>query len=159
VVILFMLEDFIYIRSTTFMPGTNSQTPSVPRTSLLVSETLKNATGSIVSLQNAQWNKPHGTWYEQFAKRGIWLLSGKWALSIPTSKGSQNVTSPILDASFSMVMLNGTRMHKHTISHFIMIGVPIIDRAKNSTTLRGIATVTMNSEPLAKVPISITIVD
>jgi len=113
-----------------------------------------------VSLQNAQWNKQHATRVEQFAKNDIWLLTGKGALLIPsTSNGSQNVTSPILDASFSVVMLNCTAMRGHTISDFRMIGNPAMDRAEKSIALRGLATITMNDGPHTKVPISITIID
>lgn len=138
------------------MPTKSSHASTISR---LKGVNFTNATGDIASLQNNQITKPHGTWFEQFAKGGIWLLSGKWTLGLPSATTqTKNVTTPTFDASFNMVMLNGTATHKHKISDFLMLGNPIINSTEHSTTLRGTVTVTMKDGPHTNVPISIKLI-
>ncbi len=144
--------------------SSNMTTPanmtSMPTNSTLVSLNFTNATGTIADFQNNHLGKLHGGWSEQIARNGIWILSGKWSLGLPSgSRSGGNVIAPVFDSSFSMVLLNGTGMHKHKISNFTMIGMPITNNTENSTTFKGKATVTMKDGPHTNVPISITIID
>jgi hypothetical protein len=140
---------------------TNMTTPAKPTHMQAISGlSFMNATGSIASLQNSQVAKPHGTWYEQFVKNGIWLLSGKWNLVVPsTSTQTRNVTAPSFDATFNMAMINGTAMHKHKISDFRIIGNPVRNSTTNSIILRGTVTVTLKDGPHTNVPIIVTLID
>ncbi|MDP9290521.1 MAG: hypothetical protein M3P08_20315 [Thermoproteota archaeon] len=132
---------------------------SITARTTAVSLNFSNATGAIASFQNNQIGKPHGTWAEQLSRNGIWLLSGKWTLDVPSrASGSQNTTAPTFDASFGMVLLNGTAMHKHRISDFKIIDNPITNSTDNSTTLRGTGTITLKDGPHTNVPISISII-
>jgi hypothetical protein len=136
--------------------STAAPTPAVTRL-------ITNASGNIASLQNNQLLKPHGTWVEQFVRNGIWLLSGKWVLVVPsvsaTQTASKNTTSPTFNAAFSMVLLNGTAKHSHKISDFHMTSNPAVNRSMNSTTFRGTATVTLRDGPHTHVPIVITLLN
>jgi hypothetical protein len=119
-----------------------------------------NASGNIASLQNTA--SPWGPWYLQFDKNAIWVISGKWSLSVPnTINATGNSTtvsggSPVFNASFSMVRLNGTGLHTHLISDFKSTGAPRFNATENSTTFSGTSTVTMKNGPVKDVPTSIT---
>jgi hypothetical protein len=135
--------------------------PTKPASTPVISRmNLTTASGTIASLQNDQIGKPHGTWYEQFVRNGIWLLSGKWTLFVPSAsanKATKNVTSPTFNAAFSMVLTNGTAKHSHKISDFRMIGSPVVNKTANSTTFRGMATVSLKDGPHTGVPVVITL--
>jgi hypothetical protein len=133
------------------------EVPARPRPALA---TLKlnftNATGSIASLQNSV----NQTWGQQFVKKGIWFLTGKWNLAVPsTSKLKRNLSATTFDATFDMVRINGTGMHNHNISDFRIIGRPTINDIDHSTTFRGIGTVTLKDGPQKNVRLTITLID
>lgn len=138
-----------------------TNTTSPPRNSSTINLNFSNATGSIVSLQNDQiFNRHGGSWADQFVRNGIWLLSGKWSIvTSGSSKSLQNMIAPRFNASFNMMLLNGTAIHKHKIFDFIMVGSPVISAAERSVTFKGTATVTMKDGPHTGVPIVITIYD
>jgi hypothetical protein len=95
--------------------------------------------GALTSLQNDENGKP------------TWIISGVFRID------NFNSSSPILNASFYMIKLNGTSPHIHTISDFKMNGNPTV--SSNSTTINGTATVTMKNGPVKDVPISIKLID
>ena len=91
--------------------------------------------GTIASLQNGKNGMPE------------WIASGAWDFK------NINSSSPAFNATFNMVMLNGSAPHKHTITDFKMTGSP----TKNgiATSYNGTATVTMKGMTMSSVPISI----
>jgi hypothetical protein len=99
------------------------------------SQTFGSKFGAIASIQNGNDGKPE------------WILAGGWELK---KIGS---SSPTFNATFNMVMLNGTAPHKHTISDFKMTGSPTTSGM--ATTYNGTATVTLKKGPASDVPISI----
>ncbi|MGB7952742.1 MAG: hypothetical protein WCF23_02080 [Candidatus Nitrosopolaris sp.] len=91
--------------------------------------------GTIASLQNGKDGKP------------AWIVSGAWDFK------NVNSTSPTFNATFNMVMLNGSAPHKHTITDFKMTGSPA--KKTIASTYNGTATVTLKKGPVTGVPISI----
>jgi hypothetical protein len=91
--------------------------------------------GAIASIQNGKDGKPE------------WILAGEWELK---NIGSN---SPTFNATFNMVMLDGTAPHKHTITEFKTTGSPTTSGM--ATTYNGTATVTLKKGPVSDVPISI----
>ena len=90
--------------------------------------------GTIASLQNEK-GKP------------AWIVSGAWDFK------NINSSSPAFNATFNMVMLNGSAPHKHTITDFKMTGSPT--KTSTASTYNGTATVSLKKGPATGVPISI----
>ncbi len=90
--------------------------------------------GTIASIQNEK-GKP------------AWIVAGAWDIK------NINSSSPVFNATFNMVMLNGSAPHKHTITDFKMTGSP--SKQNKAVTYNGTATVTLKSGPASNVPISI----
>jgi hypothetical protein len=114
------------------------------------------ARGTIASLQNDKDSKP------------AWLVVGLWrgsltnmtsAAGMMSSSSANNTTSKsnlptaTFNAVFSMVMLNGTALHKHQVSNFTLTGMSI--PSENISVYNGTATITMKEGPINDVPISI----
>ena len=91
--------------------------------------------GTIASLQNGKDGKP------------AWIVSGAWDFK------NVNSTSPTFNATFNMVMLNGSAPHKHAITDFKVTGSPT--KKTIASTYNGTATVTLKKGPVSGVPISI----
>lgn len=102
--------------------------------------------GSISSIQNNEQGEPS------------WILSGHWVTNIINkTMDSFNQTNPAkFDSWIYMVMLDGTAMHKHSISNFSMSDVSNQD---NTTSYKGTVTVTLKDGPVEKVPIEIKTVN
>jgi hypothetical protein len=106
------------------------------------------AAGTIASLQNNQNGNP------------AWIVSGYWKAGLIMNKSSPNTTSTskplptgIFSAEFSMVMLNGSAMHKHQISNSTLTNISM---PTNMTAVyNGTVTITMKEGPVHSVPISI----
>ena len=107
------------------------------------------AAGTIASLQNNQNGNP------------AWIVSGYWKGGLIMNKSSSNINTAtsnppptgIFSAEFSMVMLNGSAMHKHQISNFTLTSMSM---PTNMTAVyNGTATITMKEGPVHNVPISI----
>jgi hypothetical protein len=116
------------------------------------------ARGTIASLQNDKDGKP------------TWLVAGLWrgsltnmtsAAGMMSSSSSNNTTTTsksnlptaTFNAVFSMVMLNGSALHKHQISNFTLTGMSM--PSENISVYNGTATITMKEGPVNDVPISI----
>lgn len=95
--------------------------------------------GALTSLQNGEDGTP------------AWIISGVFRIE------NFNSSSPIVNASFYMIKLDGTSAHTHSVSDFKINGAPIVNG--NNTTLNGTATVTMKEGPVKEVPISIKLID
>jgi hypothetical protein len=102
--------------------------------------------GSISSIQNNKEGEP------------AWILSGHWVTNIINkTKDSFNQTTPAkFDSWINMVMLNGSAMHKHTISNFSLSDINSQD---NTTSYKGTVTITMKEGPVKEVPIEIKVMD
>ena len=100
--------------------------------------------GSISSIQNNEQGEPS------------WILSGHWITNIMNkTMDSFNQTNPAkFDSWVYMVMLDGTAMHKHSISNFSLSEVSNQD---NSTLFTGTVTVTLKDGPVEQVPIEIKV--
>jgi hypothetical protein len=110
------------------------------------------ASGNVASLQNDKDGKP------------TWLLSGSWRGSLTniTSAMSSNANNtaskknlPIatFNAVFSMVMLNGSALHRHQISNFSLTDMSMPNNG--IIVYNGTATITMKEGPVNDVPLSI----
>ena len=85
-----------------------------------------------------------------------WILSGHWGTDlINKTKEDFNQTNPAkFDASFTMVLLNGSAKHSHHISNFSLTDV----KDENDTlSYTGLATVTLRAGPMKDVPIEIKV--
>jgi hypothetical protein len=107
---------------------------------------LTNAYGDIASLQNNATGSP------------TWLVTGKWNMSIPTATSQSNNQTSLTNfkASFTMIKLDGTEKHKHTISDFRLLGSPQSNNIK-SATITGTVTVSLKDGPHNNVPITIKV--
>lgn len=95
--------------------------------------------GALTSLQNDENNSP------------TWIVSGVFRMN------NLNSTSPLLNATFYMIKIDGTASHTHTISDFKLIGEPVVN--DNTTIFNGTSTITMKNGPVNDVPISIKLMD
>jgi hypothetical protein len=103
--------------------------------------------GSIASIQHSE---P--------MKSPEWILSGNFVTNIINkTKTDFNQTNPAkFDATFTMIMVNGSAAHQHNISNFSLTDV----KTENDTvTYKGLATVTLKDGPVADVPIEIKIIN
>jgi hypothetical protein len=102
--------------------------------------------GAISSIQNNNQGKPG------------WILSGHWFTNIINkTKDSFNQTNPAkFDSWFYMSMLDGSAMHKHTISNFTLTD---ISSQGNTTSYKGTVTITLKEGPVKEVPIEIKVMN
>ena len=100
--------------------------------------------GAVSSIQNNEQGKPS------------WILSGHWITDIINkTTDSFNQTNPAkFDSWIYMVMLDGTAMHKHSISNFSLNDASNQD---NATSYSGTVTVTLKDGPVEQVPIEIKV--
>ena len=102
--------------------------------------------GAISSIQNNNQGKPG------------WVLSGHWFTNIINkTKDSFNQTNPAkFDSWFYMSMLDGSAMHKHTISNFSLSD---ISSQGNTTSYKGTVTITLKEGSVKEVPIEIKVMN
>lgn len=100
--------------------------------------------GAISSIQNNEQVEPS------------WIISGHWITNIINkTTDSFNQTNPAkFDSWIYMVMLDGTAMHKHSISNFSLSDVSNQD---NATSYKGTVTVTLKDGPVDQVPIEVKV--
>jgi hypothetical protein len=94
--------------------------------------------GTIASLQYGRVS------YKYPELKAPWILSGAWEFK------NINSSSRAFNATFSMVMLNGTSPHMHTITDFKMTGSPT--KKGITTTYNGTATISFRPGFLLPVP-------
>jgi hypothetical protein len=108
--------------------------------------------GTIASLQNDEKGNPS------------WIVSGYWRTNILTqltgipSENSSLADPPFFDASFDMVLTNGSAKHQHSITNFTLAGASL---SNNNMTLvlNGSSTVSMKDGPVENVLSNITIMN
>jgi len=100
--------------------------------------------GAISSIQNNEQSEPS------------WILSGHWVTNIINkTMDSFNQSNPAkFDSWIYMVMLDGTAMHKHSISNFSLSDV---SNQNNATSYIGKVTITLKDGPVEQVPIEIKV--
>ena len=100
--------------------------------------------GAISSIQNNEQGEPS------------WIISGHWITNIINkTMDSFNQTNPAkFDSWVYMVMLDGTAMHKHSISNFSLSDVSNQD---NASSYKGTVTVTLKDGPVEQVPIEVKV--
>ena len=85
-----------------------------------------------------------------------WILSGHWRsnlLSISSSNQTNNTTAPVFDASFEMIMVNGSALHRHTITNFALTKISTPNTG--ATEFNGTVAISLSNGPVSDVPISI----
>ena len=110
-----------------------------------------NAVGIMSSLQNDASGKP------------AWIVSGEWQMLLFKSHIELKKVQPAL-ATFSTIMtmvhLNGTALHQHSMSDFKLTSANSSNTNHySSVTFNGTATITMKDGPHLNVPISIKIMN
>jgi hypothetical protein len=130
-----------------FAPTSVVATHAVPYTHLGASMEKGLNYGSIASIQHSEpMNSPE------------WILSGNWVTNIINKTMTDfNQTNPAkFEATFIMIMVNGSAAHQHNISNFSLTDV----KTENDTvTYKGLGTVTLKDGPIADVPIEIKIIN
>jgi hypothetical protein len=99
--------------------------------------------GALTSIQNDANGKP------------AWIVSGVFKID---NFNIKKIESPVLNATFYMIKLDGGSPHTHTISNFKMIGTPK-NGGNSTTTINGTSTITMKEGPVRGVPTTIKIFD
>jgi hypothetical protein len=86
-----------------------------------------------------------------------WVLSGHWRsnlLSFSSSKQTNASTiAPVFDGTFEMVMVNGSGLHRHTLTNFALTKVSTPN--KDATEFNGTAAINLRSGPVSDIPISV----
>jgi hypothetical protein len=84
-----------------------------------------------------------------------WVLSGHWKSNLLSQIQTNQTTSSsaVFDASFEMVMVNGSGLHRHTITNFNLTKASMPN--KNTVEFNGTATASMRNGPVTNIPISI----
>src|SRR5919108_754488 len=110
--------------------------------------------GTISSVQLDKNNKPD------------WILSGHWRsnlLNLSSSKQTNTssttnataaaTTTPVFNAEFEMVMVNGSGLHRHTITNFALTKTSTI--GKGTTEFNGTVALSLKNGHVSGVPTSI----
>ena len=102
--------------------------------------------GAISSIQNNDKGEP------------AWVLAGHWLTNIINkTKDSFNQSNLAkFDSQVYMVMLDGSAMHKHSISNFSLND---ISNQGNTTSYKGTVTVSLKGGPVEQVPIEIKVMN
>jgi hypothetical protein len=93
---------------------------------------------------------------EQESNSPTWVLSGHWTTNMMNKTKEEFNQSSLakFDASFSMVMLNGSARHTHTVSNFSLNDVKDENR---TTSYSGLSTVSLKAGPAKDVATEIKI--
>ena len=102
--------------------------------------------GTISSIQRQNGDSP------------AWMLSGHWNTNLINKSiddfNTNNASK--FDATFSMVMLDGSAKHQHHISNFLITDVT---DENDTISYKGLATVTLKDGPVTDVPTEIKIIN
>src|ERR671933_2510127 len=102
--------------------------------------------GTIGSIQNGEDGKPQ------------WILSGLWKTNLLNqSSNVVNSSNSIFDISFRMIMLNGSAMHTHFITDFVLQNKSMPNKAVQVFT--GTSTMSMKEGLISNVPTIIKIMN
>jgi hypothetical protein len=107
--------------------------------SMAAATPLSNQNGTVSSIQNGPDGRP------------AWKVSGTWNLINQSSK------SPTFAASFDMMKLDGSSMHKHTITATITSADFKVTGKTSTRTYYGTAIISMKEGPVSNIPIVINL--
>jgi hypothetical protein len=99
--------------------------------------------GTISSIQNDHNGKP------------AWILTGFWKTNLINQ--TSNASAAVFNTSFRMIMTNGSAMHTHTITGFVLKNKSVPN--KTTTVFNGTATASLKEGPVANIPTSIKVLD
>lgn len=91
--------------------------------------------------------------------RPDWILSGHWRSNLLSLSNTTNptnasaTTTPVFDATFEMVMVNGSGLHRHTLTNFALTKVST--QNKSAAEFNGTAAISLRNGPVSGVPTSI----
>jgi hypothetical protein len=105
--------------------------------SIAAATPLSNQNGTVSSIQNGQDGRP------------AWKVSGTWNLINQSSK------SPTFNASFDMMKLDGSAMHKHTITAAITSAGFKVAGKTSIRTYYGTAIISVKEGPVSNITIVI----
>ena len=102
--------------------------------------------GTIGSIQNGEDGKPQ------------WILSGVWKTNLLNQSSTVvNSSNSVFDISFRMIMLNGSAIHTHFITDFVLQNKLMPNKAVQVFT--GTSTMSMKEGPVSNVPTIIKIMN
>ncbi|HXV47041.1 MAG TPA: dienelactone hydrolase family protein [Nitrososphaera sp.] len=84
-----------------------------------------------------------------------WVQSGIWVLRLRPSTSDSDIPTAQFIARMSMVMVDGTAMHSHTITDFTLTNATM--EGNPTHVFEGTATVSMRDGPVSDVPVTIKI--
>jgi hypothetical protein len=99
--------------------------------------------GMISSVQDDNNGKPH------------WILNGFWKTNLINQ--TSNASGAVFNTSFRMIMTNGSGMHTHTITDFVLKNKSMPN--KSTREFNGTASASLREGIVTNVPISIKIMD
>jgi hypothetical protein len=123
-------------------------TSNIPSSTSSANLNITKAIGTIASLQNDESDNPG------------WVTSGFWELMIPKPLEDlqlNTATAGKFNASFTMIRLNGTAIHNHTITSFALKNSSMPTNI--TSILNGSSTVSMKEGLAENVSTSIRIMD
>jgi hypothetical protein len=104
--------------------------------------------GSIDSIQNDKSGKPG------------WILSGFWKTNLinQSQTNSENASAgAVFNTSFKMIMTNGSGMHTHTITNFVLKNKSM--PSNTISVFNGTASASMREGVVTNIPISIKVMN
>lgn len=133
------------------LAGSNSnssyaqQMPQMPQTTTMHIRDPIILTGSIANVQLDSDGNP------------TWIESGYWSLRLRQGTTESDLPSAHLVVRISMVGVDGTAMHRHSISNFTLTSISM--EGNTTHVFEGTATVTMREGPVSGVPLTIKIMN
>jgi len=115
------------------------------------------ASGTIASLQNDKDGKPAwvvaGLWKGSLTNMTSAAMMSSSSATNATTASKTNLPTATFSSVFEMAMLNGSALHKHQISNFVLTGMSM--PSENISVYNGTATITMKEGPVNDVPMSV----
>ena len=71
----------------------------------------------------------------------------------PKQTNASATTTPVFDATFEMVMVNGLGLHRHSLTNFAL--TKISTQNKSAAEFNGTAAISLKKGPVSDIPISV----
>lgn len=84
-----------------------------------------------------------------------WIQSGIWVMRVTPGATDSDLPRVHLIARMAMVMTDGTAIHAHTITNFVVTGFSV--EGNTTDVFEGTATVAMRDGPVSDVPVTVKI--
>jgi hypothetical protein len=130
---------------------------------LLLALAFVSNTGSVIGTAVAQTDatRPHllrgqiSSVQLDSDKNPDWIQSGIWVMRVTPAATDSELPRVHLIVRMAMVMTDGTAMHSHTITNFVITGFSV--EGNTTDVFEGTATVAMRDGPVSDVPVTIKI--